>query len=101
MVKLDSGNVLLKPSHRRQLATHLKRVTHLGERIGNFILKIAMRRTGRGCEVVATVHDSAGDFVCRSRQCDWQHALRELGAQHLLPPARATPHPHDGHPRIA
>jgi hypothetical protein len=78
MVKLDSGNVLLKPSHRRQLSTHLKRVTHLGERIGNFILKIAMRQCGRVCEVVATVHDAAGDFVCRSRQCDWRRAVREL-----------------------
>ncbi len=78
MVKLDSGNVLLKPSHRRQLATHLKRVTALGERIGDFMLTIAIRKCGRCCEVVAKVHDSVGDFICRSRQCDWQHALREL-----------------------
>ena len=78
MMRLDSGNVLLKPSHRRQFTTHLKRVNCLGDRIGDFAMVIAMRQSGRCCEVTATVHDAAGDFVCRSRQQDWRHALREL-----------------------
>ena len=78
MIKLDSGNVLLKPSHRRQLMSWLKRAMRLGSRIGNFALTITMHRTGRQCEVRATVHDSAGDFACRSRQHDWRDAMREL-----------------------
>ena len=34
MMTLDSGNILLKPSHRRQLFSSLRRATHLGDRIG-------------------------------------------------------------------
>ncbi|MBV8781913.1 MAG: hypothetical protein JO353_10995 [Phycisphaerae bacterium] len=78
MVKYDSGNVLLKPCHRRQMANDLKRVTHLGDRIGDFGMTIAMRQIGRSCEMTATVHDSVGDFTCRSRQQNWRFALRDL-----------------------
>jgi hypothetical protein len=78
MMTLDSGNILLKPSHRRQLTSSLRRATHLGDRIGDFALSIGMQRTGRQCEVVARVHDSAGDFVCRARQSDWRYAIRDL-----------------------
>jgi hypothetical protein len=78
MMTLDSGNILLKPSHRRQLTGWLRRATHLGDRIGDFDLNIGMQRTGRQCEVTARVHDSAGDFVCRSRQSDWRDAVRDL-----------------------
>lgn len=78
MVKLESGNVLLKPSHRRQLMGWLKRASRLGERLGDFVLTITISRTGRQHEVVASVHDAAGDFVCRSRQRDWRDAVRAL-----------------------
>jgi len=78
MMTLDSGNILLKPSHRRQLTSSLRRATHLGDRIGDFALDIGMQRTGRQCEVTARVHDAAGDFVCRSRQTDWRNAIRDL-----------------------
>ena len=78
MIKLEAGNVLLKPSHRRQLMAWLRRALRLGSRIGQFALTITMRRTGRQYEVRATVHDSAGDFVCRSRQTDWRSAVRDL-----------------------
>ena len=78
MLRLFEGNVLLKPSHRRQLMTWLKRVQRLGERLGDFVLTITMRRSGRNYEVKAAVHDAAGDFDCRSRQHDWRSALREL-----------------------
>ena len=100
MVKLDSGNVLLKPSHRRQLATNLKRVTRLGERIGDFVIKITMRQCGRVCEVIASIHDSAGDFVCRSRQCDLASRIARTSPQHQLPPPRPAPHADAGHPRL-
>jgi hypothetical protein len=78
MMTLDSGNILLKPSQRRQLTGSLRRATHLGDRIGDFALNIDMQRTGRQCEVTARVHDSAGDFVCRSRQSHWRDAVRDL-----------------------
>ena len=78
MLKLNEGNVLLKPSHRKQLMSWLKRVLRLGERIGDFVLTISLQRTGRQYEVVANVHDKAGDFNVRSRQQDWRNALRSM-----------------------
>jgi hypothetical protein len=78
MMTLDSGNILLKPSHRRQLTTSLRRATHLGDRLGDFALAIDMQRIGRQCELTARVHDSAGDFICKARQSDWRYAVREL-----------------------
>jgi hypothetical protein len=78
MIKLDLGNVLLKPSHRRQLMSSLRRCLRLGERLGNFVLSISLRRSGQKYEVVATVHDSAGDFGCRARKQDWRDAMRDL-----------------------
>ena len=78
MLKLIEGNVLLKPSHRKQLMSWLKRVLRLGERIGDFVLTITLQRTGRQYEVVANVHDKAGDFAVRSRQHDWRNALRSM-----------------------
>ncbi len=78
MIKLEAGNVLLKPSQKRQLMSWLRRALRIGERLGEFTLRISMRRSGRQCEVRAAVHDSAGDFVCRSRQHDWRDAVRDL-----------------------
>jgi len=78
MIKLDSGNVLLKPSHRRQLMTWLRRAMRLGQRIGNFAISISMQRIGRAYEVRATVEDSAGTLHCRSKRHDWRDALRDL-----------------------
>jgi hypothetical protein len=78
MIKLDSGNVLLKPSHRRQLMASLKRSLRLGSRLGDFLLHISLHRVGRAYEVTAVVHDRGGDYKCRSRQSDWRGALREL-----------------------
>jgi hypothetical protein len=78
MIKLEAGNVLLKPSQKRQLMSWLRRALRIGERLGEFTLLITMRRSGRQCEVRATVHDTAGDFVCRSRQHDWRDAVRDL-----------------------
>ena len=78
MIKLEAGNVLLKPSHRKQLMAWLRRAIRIGSRLGEFTLHITMRRQGRQCEVHARVHDSAGDFVCRSRQCDWRDAMRDM-----------------------
>ena len=78
MVTLNAGNVLLKPSQRRQLMSWLKRALRLGQRLGDFLLKITLNRTGRLIEVNADVHDSAGDFALRVRRNDWRDALREI-----------------------
>ncbi len=78
MVKLQAGNVLLKPSQRKQLMSWLKRVMHLGKRIGDFALIITMRRSGRFYDVRASVHDAAGDFRVHSRAHDCREAFRTL-----------------------
>jgi hypothetical protein len=78
MIQLDPGNVLLKPSHRRQLMAWLRRALRIGHRLGNFVLHLSMKRVGRSYEVVAKVRDSAGDFRCRIKGHDWQNAVRDL-----------------------
>ena len=78
MIKLDAGNVLLKPSQKRQLMSWLRRSLRLGARLGDFLLHITLHRTGNAYEVRANVHDRGGDFHCRLRQSDWRSAMREL-----------------------
>ena len=78
MVKLEAGNVILKPSQRRQLMSWLKRAMHLGKRIGDFLLTIKLRRQGRLYDVRATVHDAVGDFKLGSRSSDCREAFRTL-----------------------
>ena len=78
MIKLQSGNVLLKPSQRRQIAALLRRCVRLGKRLGDFVLNISMHRSGRMYEIWADVQDRAGAFACRARQNNWQDALRDL-----------------------
>ena len=81
MIKLDAGNVLLKPSTRKQLMSWLRRAARLGQRLGDFVLTLTLHRAGRQYEVKALVHDSAGDFDCRVRQTDLRTAVRQLVAR--------------------
>jgi len=81
MVKLEAGNVLLKPSHRRQLMGWLKRSQKIGERLGGMDLTITVNRIGNQHEARAAMHDNAGDFSFRSRQRDWRGAVRDLVQQ--------------------
>jgi hypothetical protein len=78
MIRLDVGNVLLKPSQRRQLMARLRRSLRMGTRLGGFLLTITMWRSGRQFELRANVHDAAGNFGCRARRNDWGEAVREL-----------------------
>jgi hypothetical protein len=78
MFKLEAGNVLLKPSQRRQLMGWLRRSARLGQRLGDFDLTIKISRIGNQHEAIAAVHDAAGDFTCRTRKRDWRDAIREL-----------------------
>jgi len=78
MVKLNPGNFALKPSQRRQLLSWLKRTMRLGERVGDFLLTITVRRVGRAFEMAANVHDAAGDFGCRVRGQTWRDVCRAI-----------------------
>jgi hypothetical protein len=78
MFKLDPGNVLLKPSHRRQLMTWLKRAMRFVQRLGNLTVAITMHRIGRLTEVRADVSDKSRTATFRSRQSGWQDAARNL-----------------------
>lgn len=78
MFRLDSGNVLLKPSHRKQVLAWLRRTLRLGQRVGGLLLTISMKRVGKFYEVSLTAQDSAGSMACRARRHDWQDALRDL-----------------------
>jgi len=78
MLQLDSGNVLLKPSHKRQLMSWLRRALRLGQKLGDLMISITMHRVGRHYEVHAKVRDKAGKFQCRSRRQEWRHALHEI-----------------------
>jgi hypothetical protein len=78
MLKLDVGNVLLKPSHRRQLMSWLKRAMRFGNRMGNLVISISMHRVGRLVEMRAGVQDESGTVVFRNRQSHWNDAARNL-----------------------
>lgn len=78
MMKLDTGNVLLKPSHRRQMNTWLKRSMRLGQRMGSFDLTLSLQRIGRSYEARAQVRDANGGFDCRARRTDWRNAMRDI-----------------------
>ena len=81
MVKLEAGNVLLKPSHRRQLMGWLKRSQKIGEQLGGMDLTITVNRIGNHHEACAAIHNNTGDFSCRCRKRDWQNAVRDLVQQ--------------------
>ena len=78
MVKLEAANCQLKPSQRRQLLSWLKRAVNLGERVGDFLLRITIRRVGRSYEMRASVNDAAGTFGLRTRGQTWRDVCREM-----------------------
>ncbi len=78
MIQLNSGNVLLKPSQRRQIMAWLKRATKIGERLGDFVLNLSLKKCGKAYEVYASVNDSVGNFALRARSHDWRTAARNL-----------------------
>lgn len=78
MVKLQAPNGLLKPAQRRQLFAWLRRAVVLGERVGDFLLNISVRRLGRNFEMRADVHDAAGNFALRARGQTWRDVCRQV-----------------------
>lgn len=77
MLKLDSGNVLLKPSQRRQLMTRLRRAMKLGQRIGKFTLNLTMNRCGKCCEILLSCQDKLGAMTVKVKRHDWKDALHD------------------------
>jgi hypothetical protein len=81
MIKLESGNVLLKPSQRKQLLTWLKRASRLAQRLGNFVLTISMHRTGRLIQMSADLQCAGIAKPAKEikvRQNDWRNAAQQL-----------------------
>jgi hypothetical protein len=78
MFELDSGNVLLKPSQRKQLNTSLKRCLKFGQRLREFFLRISMHRTGKLVEIQARLRSPGGERIMKVRRTDWQDAARAL-----------------------
>ena len=66
-------------SHRRQLMASLRRALRIGERMGDFVVNINLRRRGRCIEMLADVRDPRGEFQCRSKQSDWRSTCRDMG----------------------
>jgi len=82
MIKLDSGNVLLKPSQRKQLMAWLRRSLKLGQRLGNFVLTITMWRSGRQFELRAEQVDAQRAMAERSFSREYQTALERVRRVH-------------------
>ena len=78
MIQLDSGNVLLKPSQRRQITTWLKRAVKYGQRLGDFVLNLTIHRVGKRCEVRADVRCEGQTFTFHQRATDWRHAMQQM-----------------------
>ena len=78
MITLDAGNVLLTPHHRKLLMSRLRRAAHLGQRIGNFVLNLTLRRCGRHVTLTARAHDRRGDFEVRTKCTTLTDAFHEL-----------------------
>ena len=78
MFTLSARNVLLKPSHRRQLSNWMRRSLRLGRQLDRFDMTVTIERSGQCYEARADVHASAGDFACRCRDRDALAACRDL-----------------------
>ena len=93
MFKLSAGNVLLKPSHRRQLMNGLKRALRLSERLGDRMISITMHRSGRLIEMKADVADRRGVVGFRARQHDLARRCPRTRADAHHPSARSDAAP--------
>jgi hypothetical protein len=78
MIQLNTENVLLKPSQRRQITAWLKRIVKFGERMGAFTLNLFIQRHGRRCEVRAEVRSQSGTFSLHNRGTDWRDAMHKM-----------------------
>ena len=78
MIQLNTENVLLKPSQRRQITAWLKRAVKYGQRLGAFTLNLTLLRHGRHCEVRADVKCDGETFHYHNRGSDWRDAMHQM-----------------------
>lgn len=78
MITLDAGNVLLKPIQKKQLMSRLKRSIRLGDRLGNFVMNLKLRRSGKHVEMTARGKDRFGEFGARARGSTWMDAIHAI-----------------------
>ena len=78
MIRLNAGNVLLKPSQRRQLNAWLKRPTRLTSRLGDCSVHIDLHRSGHAIEMTAGVTTLHGKTAFRARESDWRSAAHRI-----------------------
>jgi hypothetical protein len=78
MISLTAANVSLKPSQKKQLLSRLRRAIRLGERLGQFVLRITVKGCGRHMEVVAKGRDKGGEFQFRARQLTLADCMKTI-----------------------
>jgi uncharacterized protein YecT (DUF1311 family) len=72
MIRLNAGNVLLKPSQRRQLNAWLT------SRLGDCSVHIDLHRSGHAIEMIAGVTTLHGKTAFRARESDWRSAAHRI-----------------------
>jgi len=78
MIQLNEGNVLLKPSQRKQLLSWLRRSIKYTQRMTRCFMSISMNRCGKQVEVIATIWSGKSPTVFHAKSSDWRDATRHL-----------------------
>ena len=77
MIALESTNVLLKGSTKKQLLGWLKRSLKMAQRLGDFAVKITLQRVGNVYRMTAYVIGS-GPLECHAHGHDLRETCRKL-----------------------
>ena len=78
MIELESNNVLLKGSTRKQLMGWLKRSLKMAQRLGDFAVKITLQRVGSVYKMTAYVAGAGGPLECHAHGHDLRETCRDL-----------------------
>lgn len=80
MIELESNNVLLKGSTRKQLMGWLKRSLKMAQRLGDFAVKITLQRVGSVYKMTAYVAGTGGNgpVECHVHGHDLRGTCRDL-----------------------
>lgn len=78
MIELESNNVLLKGSARKQLLGWLRRSLKLAERVGDYAVKITLERVGGVYQAKAHVEGANGPMECQTHGHDLRETCRDL-----------------------
>ena len=78
MIKLESNNVLLKGSIKKQLMGWMKRSLKMAQRLGDFAVKITLQRVGSVYRITAYVIGASGPLECHVHGHDLRETCRKL-----------------------